>query len=122
MVLGLPFEEVWAIDFEYVAPDGERPRPICLVARELGTNRLLRLFEHELPATPPFRTDEHVLFVAYSAHAELQCFAELGWPMPERIVDPFFEHCASINGTGGGRTLLDALSFHGIPAITSAEK
>ncbi len=31
----LPYREVWAMDFEFRAPDGERPEPVCMVAREL---------------------------------------------------------------------------------------
>ena len=39
MIPDLPFREVWAVDFEFAAPDGERPKPICLVARELKMGR-----------------------------------------------------------------------------------
>ena len=28
------FREVWLADFEFSAPPGERPLPVCLVARE----------------------------------------------------------------------------------------
>ncbi len=31
----LPFAQVWMVDFEFKADPGERPYPICLVAREL---------------------------------------------------------------------------------------
>jgi DNA polymerase-1 len=43
MVLGLPYREAWAIDFEFVAGTGENPQPVCLVAKEIGTGRLVRL-------------------------------------------------------------------------------
>ena len=38
-VAALPYEEIWAADFEFQAPDGERPRPICMVAKELLSGR-----------------------------------------------------------------------------------
>ena len=38
----LPFREIWAVDFEFDAQDGERPTPVCLVARELRSDRLIR--------------------------------------------------------------------------------
>jgi len=27
-----PFKHVWLVDFEFSAPPGENPKPICLVA------------------------------------------------------------------------------------------
>ena len=35
---------VWAADFEFAAPPGGRPVPLCLVARELRSGRLVRLW------------------------------------------------------------------------------
>jgi hypothetical protein len=123
-VLGLPFAEIWAIDFEFIANSGDRPIPVCMVARELGSGRLLRLWQDELPARPPFRIDDDVLFVAYMASAELGCFLELGWPIPPRILDLYVEYRAETNGLPlpEGRGLLGALSHHQVPGITSEEK
>jgi hypothetical protein len=122
--LGLPFDEVWLIDFEYVAPDGEQPDPVCMVAKELGTGRLVRLWADQLGPTPPFRTDAGVLFVAYMAAAEWSCFLQLGWPIPERCLDLYVEFLAETNGVGSpsGSGLLGALVHHGIPGITKGEK
>ena len=33
------FAEVWAVDFEFHCPPGERPQPLCMVALELKTGR-----------------------------------------------------------------------------------
>ena len=41
------FREVWAVDFEFVAPPGERPTPVCLVARELKSGRTIRLWRDQ---------------------------------------------------------------------------
>ena len=32
------FPRVWLVDFEFHAPGGERPEPICMVAREWRTS------------------------------------------------------------------------------------
>jgi hypothetical protein len=32
MMNGLPFQEVWAVDFEFIANPGERPAPVCMLA------------------------------------------------------------------------------------------
>jgi DNA polymerase-1 len=120
----LPFRELWAIDFEYRAVPGDRPVPVCLVAKELRSGRLLRLWRDQLPARPPFPVDQDTLIVSYASAAELGCFLELGWPMPARVLDLYAEFCAITNGRPlpGGQTLLSALSCYGLPAITSAEK
>jgi DNA polymerase I len=83
----LPYREVWAVDFEFAAPPGERPDPICVAARELRSGRLIRLWRDELRQLrrPPYPTDAGVLFVAFYASAELSCHLALGWPMPVRI-------------------------------------
>ena len=95
-----------------------------MVARELGTNRLLRLWQDELAAGPPFPINDDVLFVAYFASAEIGCFLELGWPVPARILDLFAEFRNATNGMPlpAGRSLLGALSHYGISSITSDQK
>jgi DNA polymerase I len=100
------------------------PVPVCLVAKELRSGRLLRLWQDELPGRPPFPVDDRALFVAYMAAAELGCFLELGWPMPARILDLYVEFRALANGRKlpHGRGLLGALAFHGLPGITSEQK
>jgi DNA polymerase-1 len=120
------FEEVWCADFEFSAPPGHRPAPICLVATELRSGRHLRLWEDQLAqmAAPPFRTDSRALFVAYAAAAEFGCFHALGWGPPARILDLFFEFRRATNGlpVPSGNGLLGALVYHGLPAMAGAEK
>jgi DNA polymerase I len=121
---GLPYREIWAADFEFIANPGDRPEPVCMVAREIRSGHLLRLWQDQLPAHPPFPVGDDVLFVAYMAAAELSCFLQLGWPVPARILDPYIEFRAQTNGDkpAGGYGLLSALSYHGLPGITSEQK
>jgi DNA polymerase-1 len=81
----LPFEEIWAHDFEFIAPPGERPDVVCLAAHELRSGRTLRLWRDELGEQPPYRTDDKVAFVNFSGQAELACHLALGWPIPRNI-------------------------------------
>jgi len=123
-MFGLAFEEIWALDFEFISKPGARPLPVCLVANELVSGRSIRLWRDDFGTIPPFRTDAGVLFVAYYAPAELSCFLALGWPLPARILDLYIEFRAETNGLALpiGRGLLGALSHHGIQGITSDEK
>src|SRR3981189_902585 len=38
----LPFKEIWAVDFEFGSEPGENPGPVCLVAWELKSGRMIR--------------------------------------------------------------------------------
>jgi hypothetical protein len=121
----LPYREIWCLDFEFRAPDGERPEPHCMVGRELRSGRELRLWRDELePGRPPFRLDDEVLFVAYYASAELGCFLALGWPMPARILDLYAEFRVTTNGrqTPCGLGLLGALAYYGLNSMVADEK
>jgi hypothetical protein len=120
------FNEAWAVDFEYTAPLGERPMPICLVARELFTGRTIRLWEDELRgrAVPPYPIRPDVLVIAYYASAEIGCHLALGWPVPARVLDPYVEFRNLTNGleVPCGAGLLGALSYFGIDGLDTVEK
>ena len=55
----MQFDEVIVADFEFHQSPGELPDPICMVARELVSGRVHRLWSEELRARreAPFRTD-----------------------------------------------------------------
>src|SRR4051794_5230719 len=120
------FREVWLADFEFSAPPGERPDPVCLVAREFRSGRTLRLWRDELRGRrePPYPTGPDVLFVAYLASAEMGCHLALGWPLPARVLDLYAEFRNLTNGLSPphGAGLLGALAWFGLDAIGAAEK
>src|SRR6185369_9250261 len=88
---GLPFREVWLIDFEFCVDAGENPKPLCLVAWEIRSGRRLRLWRDEFGTAPPYPIDEDALIVAYYVSAEISCHLALGWPVPARVLDLFTE-------------------------------
>lgn len=118
------FREIWAVDFEFVALCGERPQPICLVARELRTNRLLRLWRDQFRDLPPYSVGSDSLLVAYFASAELGCHLALAWRMPARILDLFVEFRNYTNGlpTVAGNSLIGALTHFGLDSIGITQK
>jgi DNA polymerase-1 len=122
---GERFDEIWLVDFEFQQPPGENPSPICLVAKELFSGRMERLFGAELRArrSPPFRIDRRSLVVAYYAIAEMSCFLALGWPTPHFLLDLFTEFRRLTNGNGTTRNnLVYALSYFGLDPIDSQHK
>jgi DNA polymerase-1 len=74
----LPFREVVLIDFEFIAPTGERPEPVCLAARLLRTGRTIRCWRDQFGPSPPYPIDADTLIVAFYASAELGCHRVLG--------------------------------------------
>jgi hypothetical protein len=126
MLDDLPFREIWLVDFEFLSGDDERPIPVCLVAREQRSGRLIRYWKDELSSMrrPPYPIGPDTLFVAYFASAELGCHLALGWPLPVRILDLFAEFCVTTNGRRpiGGNGLLGALQAHGLDSLGGDQK
>ena len=137
-MLILPFREVWALDTEFnfrpssaytfpvdPQPDGSIQHPVCLVARELYSGHVVSVFEDEFGPKPPFSVGPENLFIAYNAAAEWLTFLALGWPLPERVFDPYIEYRRHICGTPwdvaevGNKGLLKALEHFHIKGITA---
>ncbi|MGU3664932.1 DNA polymerase [Methylobacterium sp. A49B] len=122
----LPFHEIWLVDFEFKAPAGERPYPICMVAQELHSGQIIRMWRDELITLrqAPFDCGPDSLFVAYYASAELGCFLALGWPLPTCILDLFTEHRCATNGLRSGYSngLIGALASRGLDHIEASDK
>jgi DNA polymerase-1 len=120
------FNKVWLVDFEFSAPPGERPRVLCLVAREYRTGQTIKLWEDDLRSMdrPPFSIDTTSLYVAYYASAEMSCHLALGWPLPKNLLDLFAEFRNNRNGlqVPCGFGLLGALAFYGLGGIGGLEK
>lgn len=118
------FREVWVVDFEFTAPAGERPTPLCMVAHEVLSGRQLRLWADALAEGPPFDLGHDVLYVAYYAPAEMQCHLALGWPLPACVLDLYAEFRVKTNGKTltNGRGLLGAMAYFGLDAMAANEK
>ena len=122
----IPFRRVWCVDFEFQNPPGELPRPLCIVAKEFWTGETRRYGRNELLAlrAAPFDTGSDAVMVAYLASAELGCFLELGWSLPENVLDLYVEHRAETNGLDlkTGNSLLGALALRDCAHIDANEK
>ena len=128
------FQHIVVADFEFdlgghdtaeaAGRSGERPRPVCLVAKELRTGKTWRLWRGEFGNRPPFPTGPEMLFIAYYASAELGCFLALDWQMPANVLDLFIEFRNRTNGlpTPAGSGLVGALAHFGIDHVQAGEK
>jgi hypothetical protein len=117
------------LDFEFRPKEGIEGNPIeviCMVAFDAATRTYYKLWRDELYglAKPPFSIQENTVLVAYFASAEMSCFEALGWEMPENILDLYAEFRNLTNGIflPEGRSLLGALKYFGLDAITAEHK
>jgi DNA polymerase I len=137
-----PLAEPWCVDFEFRGSAGELPYVVCMVAKEFRSGREIRMWRDELLALrrAPFDTNNSII-VGYYASAEMGCFLQLRWPLPNNLLDLFVEHKLSVNGlpsiekrkskyarTGkaqkseGRDNLLGALAIRGLAHIDADDK
>ena len=120
------FRHIYCVDFEFSAPPGERPRPICLVATEYRSGVTMRLWEDDLRQRRqvPYPTTSDCLFVGYYASAEIGCHLALDWPVPLSVLDLYGAFRNQTNGlwTPCGAGLVGALTYYGLDSMAAAEK
>jgi hypothetical protein len=87
------FREIWVVDTEFYGTDqkyghpGNLPTPLCLVAREIRSGRLIRLWQGEFGKEPPYSPGADALIVVYNAAAELGVHRVLEWGQPKNVLD-----------------------------------
>jgi DNA polymerase family A len=141
----LPFPYLWCADGEFYpgrglangGREGDRQTPLCIVALEMRSGRIVRLWQDELGPLPPYHTDSRALFMGYLLTAEFGFHIACGWPQPACAVDPYVEFRHYTNDgsikSGGDKngkgkrekdfySLIGALRFFGEDEINSAHK
>jgi DNA polymerase-1 len=71
--------------------EGDAPTPLCLVAREMRSNRVVRLWQDEFGRFPPYRLDDDAVFIAYTNSAEYGTHLALNWGQPACSIDGYIE-------------------------------
>ncbi len=122
----LPFQKIYAIDFEYFGSDGEIPNVVCMVVQDLRSGEVSRHWQDDLQKmkTPPFETGEDIALVCYFAPAEVQSMLALGWGLDVSVIDLFAEFRCDTNGDPnvGRKSLVSALQFNGLDHLIPEEK
>jgi hypothetical protein len=95
------FTTINIVDFEYEIKAGGLPNVLCMVVYVLNEFlqyvRTISMWRGEFGSTPPFDIGPDVLFVAYSAWAEMTCFKVLGWQFPVHVFDLHTAYLAASN-------------------------
>jgi DNA polymerase-1 len=134
----LPYSEAWAVDAEYYpgsgygsgGRDGDPITPLCLVAIEMRTGRIVRLWQDELGPVPPYRLDADVLIVSFMATAEFGFHLAAGWGEPASSIDAYIEFRHLTNDARiksgdrpkGFHSLAGALRYFGADEIDVSRK
>jgi hypothetical protein len=134
MLGSLPYRHIVVADFEFefgghasfedASRSGGRPRPVCMVAKELRSGQTWRVWRGEFGPAPPFPIGSDSLFIGFYVSAELGCFRALNWRKPANILDLFTEFRDRTNGLQlpAGSGLVGALTYFGLDTIAAQEK
>lgn len=117
------WDSIWCVDFEFFAPDGETPLPLCVVAHDLlSGRRISRWLVGTACPVCPYELGPRDLFLAYNVVAEMSCHLALGWPAPARIVDLYAEFRLLTSGLTlpHGPSLLGAMLHYRLPGSMAA--
>ena len=95
----LPFREIWAVDTEYYpgrglangGKEGDAIAPLCLVAIEMRSKRVVRLWQDELGRFPPYPLDSNALIVSHMSTAEFGFHIACNWGQPAATLDTYIE-------------------------------
>jgi DNA polymerase family A len=101
----LPFREIWVVDSEYYpgagkangGRDGDAITPLCVVAREMRSGRVVRLWQDECGPFPPYRLDADALIISFFGTAEFGTHIALGWGKPVCALDAYVEFRHFVN-------------------------
>ena len=77
---------IWAIDCEFIPRCGEKPIPVCTVARNIFTGRTIKEFHDDVTVYESnLPVGDDALWIAFVAQAEWGCFLALaGRQLPQR--------------------------------------
>ena len=98
---------------------------VCISWEELRSGQTGQLCYDQLGGEPPYPVGPDSLFIAFNAQADLGVHLKLGWPLPCRVLDLYFEFRLRTNGIWPPkhhRRLLEAVTFYGLPGIDAVEK
>ena len=116
------FKNVVVYDYEFKITDGNPPSPVCVVYKELHSQKIIKQWLLEEAPRSPFEISE-TLFIAHFSNAEVGCDVALGYEKPKYIWDTFVEEKKLENGKiKKGFGLLETCQRYGINEIMNADK
>jgi DNA polymerase family A len=100
-------------DSEYTPRNGDLPKVICVVSKNLATGEVWRTWREECYARPaaPYPCDDSAILVSFNAMAELVTHLSLGWLLPPLVIDLMAEYRRLTNKDFGKHSRVPAFSL-----------
>ena len=116
------FKNVVVYDYEFKITDGNPPSPVCVVYKELHSQKIIKQWLLDEVPRSPFSCSD-TLFIAHFSNAEVGCDIANGYEKPKYIWDTFVEEKKLENGRiKKGFGLLETCQRYGINEIMNADK
>ena len=116
------FKNVVVYDYEFKAISGNPPETVCVVYKELHSDKIIKQWLVGGGSTCPFPVHE-TLFIAHYCNAEVSCDIALGYEKPRYIWDTFVEEKKLLNGKlKQGYGLVDTALRYGITGVMDKNK
>ena len=116
------FKNVVVYDYEFKTISGNPPEPVCVVYKELHSDKIIKQWLVGGGSTCPFPVHE-TLFIAHYCNAEVSCDIALGYEKPRYIWDTFVEEKKLLNGKlKQGYGLVDTALRYGITGVMDKNK
>ena len=116
------FKNVVVYDYEFKAISGNPPEPVCVVYKELHSDKIIKQWLVGGGSVCPFPVHE-TLFIAHYCNAEVSCDIALGYEKPRYIWDTFVEEKKLLNGKlKQGYGLVDTALRYGITGVMDKNK
>lgn len=101
----LPFREIWCVDTEFYpgagfangGVNGDPVTPLCLVAYEMRSGRLIRQWQDELGPFAPYPLGNEALIAGYMLAAEFGFHTAKSWGEPACALDLYVEFRHIVN-------------------------
>jgi hypothetical protein len=77
--------------------DGDPSTPLCLVAVEMRSGRIVKQWQGGFTPFPPYCLDTRSLFISYLLSAEFGFHQALGWGQPAAALDAYVEYRHYVN-------------------------
>ena len=130
--------EIWIVDTEFYpgrglangGRDGDVLTPLCLVAHELRSGRVVELWQDDFGPFPPYRLDADACIFTYVGGAEFGTHIARSWGQPACAIDAYveFRHLTNDGSIKSGDrekgfySLDGALRYFGGNGIDTAHK
>lgn len=109
------FTEIWCVDLFNDSPEGERPTPFYMEAREIISGRYFK-YQRGDSEKPSIPFGDTILLTGFNCAKIINCFRSQSWDLPNHLIDLYaeFKCLRNDNNPDSDYSLDEALAVFGI--------